>query len=185
MEPFGKEFIRDCIERMLHRDLEGVHTIYTTVRAAIMLREMTVRDFARIEVVRESLKEYREAVAAGERNQTAAYEAAIAANIQVHPGDAVAYYITGSDPNVKLFANAKLAVEWDPNFPDENVQYYLRRLDDLARKFEPFFSAEDFEKIFSDESLFHLDGSTVAIKTFEEEVKAETAVEQDDFFDGN
>ncbi|HZV13311.1 MAG TPA: DNA polymerase domain-containing protein, partial [Candidatus Kapabacteria bacterium] len=185
MEPFGKEFIRDCIERMLHRDLEGVHTIYTTVRAAIMLREMTVNDFARIEVVRESLKEYREAVAAGERNQTAAYEAAVAANIQVHPGDAVAYYITGSDPNVKLFSNAKLAAEWDPNFPDENVPYYLRRLDDLARKFEPFFSSEDFEKIFSDDSLFHLDGSSITIRTFEEEVKAETATDQDEFFDGN
>ncbi|HET7152716.1 MAG TPA: DNA polymerase domain-containing protein [Candidatus Kapabacteria bacterium] len=183
MESFGKEFIRDCIERMLHRDLEGVHNIYTGVRSAIMLREMTVKDFARIEVVRESLKEYREAVAAGDRNQTAAYEAAIAANMQIHSGDAVAYYITGADPNVKLFSHAKLAGEWDPNFPDENIQYYLRRLDDLARKFEPFFSSEDFEKIFADDSLFHFDVTAVAIRTFEEEAPVEPAAQE--FLEGN
>jgi hypothetical protein len=58
---------------------------------------------------------------------------------------------------VKGFENCKSADEWDPNFPDENTQYYIRRLDEFSEKFAEFFSPADFRVIFSPEGLFPFD----------------------------
>jgi hypothetical protein len=79
----------------------------------------------------------------------------------------VAYYITGSDPNPKGFENCKPLEEWDPNFPDENTAYYLRRLDEFASKFEDFFLPQDYRKIFSSDDLFPFDPRGVTILTME------------------
>jgi hypothetical protein len=47
--------------------------------------------------------------------------------------------------------------EWDPNFPDENSPYYLKRLEEYAEKFLPFFEPQDFRAIFSADDLFPFD----------------------------
>ncbi len=73
------------------------------------------------------------------RNASAAYELALASGRAYQPGDQITYYVTGDSANVKVYENAKLASDWDPSAPDENVAYYARKLEALCRKFEPFW----------------------------------------------
>jgi len=87
-------------------------------------------------------------------NRAAAYEVALSSGRPYRAGERVVYYITGTDANVRGFENCKAAEEWDPNFPDENTAFYLRRLDELTEKFAEFFHPQDFRSIFSADELF-------------------------------
>jgi DNA polymerase elongation subunit (family B) len=171
MERYGRNFVHQCIDYLLNGDVEGLHSLYIQYRTAIMDRTMEARDFGRVETLRETLEEYSEQVRRGKRNRGAAYEVALASGKQHRPGDRVAYYITGNDPNPKGFENCKPLEEWDPNFPDENTGYYLRRLDEFASKFEDFFLPPDFRKIFSSDDLFPFDPRGVTILTVEPRVE--------------
>jgi DNA polymerase elongation subunit (family B) len=154
MERFGRDFIRRCIRHLLEGNTEVLHKVFTEMRDRILQHQMEVRDFARVETLSESLTDYRSAVESGGRTRSAAYEVALASEGRFRRGSRVAYYLTGDDPNPKGFRHCRSASDWDPNFPDENVPYYLRRLDELCEKFRPFFSPRDFRAIFSADDLF-------------------------------
>ena len=53
-------------------------------------------------------------------------------------GDQVTYYVTGTKKSVRVFEAAKPVSQWDPEKPDENVEYYAKKLEDLYKKFLPF-----------------------------------------------
>ena len=73
--------------------------------------------------------------------------------------------------NAASFEIAKLIDAWNPDAPDENTGYYLKRLDEFARKFEPFFNEHDFRLIFSPEDLFGFDASSITILTHQKSPK--------------
>jgi len=163
MEQFGRTYIHQCIDHLLNNTIEGLHKLYVQYRQTIMDHGLDVRDFARVETLRDSLDAYQEQVRAGKRNKSAAYEVAIAQGRPYRPGDRIAYYITGSDPGARSFENCKSADEWDLNFPDENVPYYLRRLDEFSEKFAEFLHPTDFRAVFSADGLFPFDPKGVAL----------------------
>ncbi|MEW6511520.1 MAG: DNA polymerase domain-containing protein [Bacteroidota bacterium] len=163
MEQFGRTYVHHCVEFILNGTIEGLHRLYVQYHQAILEHALDVRDFARVETLKDPVTVYEREVAAGKRNKSAAYEVAIASRRQVKPGDRIAYYITGSDANVKGSENCKAAEEWDPNFPDENAAYYLRRLDEFSEKFRDFFPPQDFRAIFSADDLFPFDQSRVTL----------------------
>jgi hypothetical protein len=49
--------------------------------------------------------------------------------------------VTGTSRKVKVHEAAKLASEWDPSHPDENVQYYKAKLVEPYEKSRPFIEA--------------------------------------------
>ena len=51
------------------------------------------------------------------------------------PGDQISYYIKATPKKVPAYEAAKLASEFDPQNRDENVDYYVAKLDDLTKKF--------------------------------------------------
>lgn len=163
MESFGRTYVHSCIDFLLNNDIEGLHNLYVQTRRAIQEHALEAQDFARLEVLRETVQEYQEQVRSGKRNKSAAYEVILAEGRNARPGDRVAYYITGSDANVRSFEHGKLAEQWDPNFPDENVPYYLRRLDELSEKFAPLFKPEDFRAVFTADDLFPFDPKGVSL----------------------
>ncbi len=165
VERFGRNYLRECIEALLRRDIEALHSAYARYHRDLGDHALSVEEFARVETLKESMDQYAGAVEAGARNKSANYEAAIASGNRWRPGDRISYYITGSDVNVRGFEHARLSEEWDPNFPDENVRYYQKRLDELSRKFEPFFSSGDFRKIFSVDDLFPFSPEGIEILT--------------------
>lgn len=153
MEPFGRKYIEQCIRLLLENDITGLHNLYIETYNAIAHRKYTVVDLARTETLRDSQEQYQNEVESGERNRSASYEAAIAAELKWRPGQKITYYITGVDPDVVEFENAKIVDLWDPNFPDENIPHYLNRLQEFSKKFEPFFLPQDYHAIFSTDSL--------------------------------
>ncbi|WP_022834373.1 DNA polymerase domain-containing protein [Salisaeta longa] len=171
-EAFGRRFVRRAIRRLIEEDIAGLHRLYIDTRERIIAHDWDdVSSFSRTETLKTTLDAYEDAVAAGERPRAAAYELARqqaeATGQPVRKGDRIAYYITGDDANVTAFRHSKRADAWDPAHPDENTAYYLKRLDEFARKFEPFFTEHDFRLIFSPEDLFGFSAEGITIQTRE------------------
>ena len=173
-EPFGRDFVRRAIRRLLDRDVEGLHTLYVDTRDKIINSDWeSVDSFARTETLKDTLDDYEADVEAGNRPRAATYELAKTKQEKtgkpVKKGDRITYYITGESATVTAFKNCKLAAEWDPDAPDENTAYYLKRLDEFARKFEPFFTEEDFRLVFSAEDMFGFSAEGIEIQSREQE----------------
>jgi DNA polymerase elongation subunit (family B) len=153
MERFCRNFLRQVFEAMLHENIFLIHELYRNLVHDIITHRLNADDFAKIETLNDSLERYMKEVETGKRNRSALYEAALSSGLSYRVGDKIAYYITGDNANVKAFEHAKLVSNWDQNFPDENVGYYLKRLDEVTSKFEIFFTPEDFQKVFSTDAI--------------------------------
>ncbi len=169
-ESFGRRFVRKAIQLLLHDDIDGLHQLYLETRKDITEhRWKEVSEFSRTETLKESISRYRQDVAGGHRTRSAAYELAIHqmedTGTMVRRGDRVSYYIGGTGTASPAFESARPAREWDHAHPDENTSYYLRRLDEFAGKFEPFFRKKDFRSIFSPEDLFGFDAAGIRIQS--------------------
>jgi DNA polymerase elongation subunit (family B) len=51
------------------------------------------------------------------------------------PGDQISYYVKATPKKVAAYEAAKLVTDFDPENRDENVDYYVSKLDDLMKKF--------------------------------------------------
>lgn len=168
VERFGRHFLREAVRLLLHEDIAGLHALYLQTRARIVAHEWTVEDFQRVETLKHSAEHYLAEVEAGNRPRAASYELALRrAETSGKPpsrGDRIAFYLAGSDPNPTAFEAARLAESWDPAAPDENTAHYLRRLDEFAARFAPFFETEHgFRQVFGEEDLFGFDPSGIRL----------------------
>ena len=168
IERFGREFVAAAIRLLLAEDVAGLHRLYVTTRERILARDWRgVESFARTETLKDTPEQYRADVAEGRRTRAASYELAIAqaeeTGIPVRVGDRVTYYVTGTAASVTTFESARLARFWTPDAPDENTAYYLKRLDEFARKFEVFFAPEDFARVFAPPDLFGFDAAGIRL----------------------
>ncbi len=182
MERFGREFIHQCIDGLLNNDYEKLHNAYIHYFKAISERKLAIKDFSRTEVLRESYDEYTKSIESGSRHRAAAYEVAVKTGISWRPGDQITYYLSGEDSTIRGFENHKPANEWDPNFPDENVKYYLKRLDEFAKKLENFFKPQDFHAIFSIDDLFSFSLKEIQIITSLVRIEGIEPIEDDEDF---
>lgn len=182
IERFAKIFIQQCIERILNHDFAGLHIFYVNLFQDIANHRWQVQDFMRVETLKDSLYRYKKEVEAEKRNRSAAYELALRLEGKYKIGDKIAYYITGTEPYVTSYENCKLAEKWDPNFPDENTSYYLKRLEEQTKKFKPFFDEHDYNLIFSlEESLEDLNKiiKSKVIEVTEEKDQEDVEVQKD------
>ena len=168
LEPFGQQFVRDCVHLLLDRDIKAVHDCYLSIRKRITEHAWEhARDFCRTDVLRDSLAVYKRDVDAGKRSRSAPYEVASRlgrnGTRSFRKGDRVTWYVSGSGTSAPAFELAKSLSEWDPDHPDENQSFYLKRLDELAARFEPFFAPSDFRAMFSPEDLFGFDASNITL----------------------
>ena len=168
-EPFGKRFMLEVIALLLQEDVQGLHDLYLAMHTCIVQHDWQVEDFARTETLKATVEHYQADVASGQRSKAAAYELAIArardTGQPVRKGDRITYYITGTAPNVTTFEHARLAEAWNRQAPDENTAYYLKRLDECARRFAPFFTAGDFAQVFAPEDLFGFSSAGILVQT--------------------
>jgi DNA polymerase elongation subunit (family B) len=168
-EPFGRDFVRRAIRRLLDHDVAGLHDLYVDTRTKIIESDWeSVDSFARTETLKDTLEDYEADVEAGNRPRAATYELAKEKQERtgkpVKKGDRISYYITGEDAGVTAFKHCALAADWAPDDPDENTAYYLKRLDEFATKFEPFFTEEDFRLVFSPEDMFGFSADGIEIQ---------------------
>ena len=136
-----ERFQRNWMEAMFRLLLEGrreeIPRLVERCLDDFAQHRVPVREFMKTETLQDSLETYREKVRTKKRNASAAYELALKAERPYQPGDQVSYYVTGQGLRVKVNEAAKLASEWDPASPDENVEHYQAKVRELWEKFRP------------------------------------------------
>ncbi|MBL7077874.1 MAG: DNA polymerase II [Kiritimatiellae bacterium] len=148
IEPFQREFVRQMLRLRLEGRERELPALRTEFERALKQREWPIDKLAKREMLQESPKAYAAKIGRGARSRGAAYELALKADRDYRAGDYVAYYITGEKKSVSAYAAAKRVSEWDPANRDENVAYYLAKLQALCKKFEVPETAEEQGELF-------------------------------------
>lgn len=137
-----EKFLRDYLEQLVRFLLEGKQNEAALLRdrfaQKIRSREWPIKMLAKNETLQDSPAAYQRKIGASSRNRAAAFELAIASGRNYQAGDTVSYYITGDKKKVTAYEFAKLIEHWKPEARNENVEYYIAKLDELAKKFDPF-----------------------------------------------
>ena len=76
-----------------------------------------------------------------------AYELALASGRAYKPGDQVSYYIKSTPKKVPAYEAARLATDFDPQNRDENIDYYVAKLNELVKKFGDLVPAPEQETL--------------------------------------
>jgi DNA polymerase I len=138
IEPVQRQIIEEVVRALLDGRRADVQRIIERRLDDFAAHRVDVRAFARTETLHESLDAYRQKVGAGMRPVAAAYELAATAGRALEPGDQISYYVTGRGADVAVNEHAKLASQWDPARPDENVEYYQAKVREIWERFRPF-----------------------------------------------
>ena len=120
----------------------------------ILNHNWMIDDFSRTESLKNTMEQYKVDTGSGKRPRSITYELALRKKLSVNKGDRITYYVSGSGLQSSHYDKGKLADEWNSSKPDENTQFYLKRLDEFSQKFLPFFKPQDFSSIFSTDTLF-------------------------------
>jgi DNA polymerase elongation subunit (family B) len=139
LERFQREWMEEMFRCLLTGRPEAVREVTRRYAEGFERHAFDVRMFMKTETLQDSLDTYREKLRGSRRNPAAAYELALRSGRSYQPGDQVSYYVAGDGKRVKVHESARLAEGWDPERPDENVEYYKAKLVELEAKFRPFF----------------------------------------------
>jgi DNA polymerase, archaea type len=135
LEKFQRVFLEEMIKTMMQGKPEAIADLRREFERKIRNREWKIDMLMKTDTLQDSLDKYRAKIAGSARNRAAAYELAVASGRNYKPGDQISYYIKTTPKKVPAYEAAKLASEFDPENRDENVEYYVAKLDDLVKKF--------------------------------------------------
>jgi DNA polymerase elongation subunit (family B) len=135
LEKFQRVFLEEMIKLIMEKKPEGIVDLRNEFEKKIRNREWNIDMLMKTDTLQDSLDKYRAKIAGSARNRAAAYELALASGRAYRPGEQISYYIKSTPKKVAAYEAAKLASEFDPQNRDENVDYYVAKLDDLVKKF--------------------------------------------------
>ena len=135
LEKFQRVFLEKMIKLIMEGKPEAITNLRDEFERKIWNREWKIDMLMKTDTLQDSLDKYRAKIAGSARNRAAAYELALASGRSYKPGDQVSYYIKATPKRVAAYEAAKLASEFDPQNRDENVDYYVAKLDELVKKF--------------------------------------------------
>jgi DNA polymerase elongation subunit (family B) len=138
LEIFQREWLEEMLTLLLKGEKEKIPELYARYADDIANHRKNISWLAKTEALQDSLDNYQAKVKAKKRNAAAPYELAIKAERRYQAGDQIAYYVIGAKAKVKISGNCKLASDWDPANPDENVEHYKAKLFELYEKFKPW-----------------------------------------------
>jgi DNA polymerase elongation subunit (family B) len=135
LEKFQRVFLEEMIKLIMQGKPEAVVALRSEFERKIRNGEWNIDMLMKTDTLQDSLDKYRAKIAGSARNRAAAYELALASGHNYKPGDQISYYIKATPKKVPAYEAAKPASEFDPENRDENVDYYVAKLDDLTKKF--------------------------------------------------
>ena len=135
LEKFQRVFLEKMIKLIMQGKPEPIADLRSEFERKIRNREWNIDMLMKTDTLQDSLDKYRLKIAGSARNRAAAYELALASSRNYKPGDQISYYIKETPKKVPAYEAAKLASEFDPQNRDENIDYYLSKLQDLMKKF--------------------------------------------------
>ncbi len=141
LERFQRKWMEEMLLLLLNGEKEKIASLYDRYVEDLQQHRMDISLLMKTETLQDSLETYQMKVRGKKRNPAAAYEIALRSERPYQPGDQVSYYVTGQGAKVKINENCKLASQWDPKNPDENVEHYKGKLKELYKKFKPFIES--------------------------------------------
>lgn len=135
LEKFQRVFLEEMIKLIMRGKPEEIANLRNEFEQKIRNREWKIDMLMKTDTLQDSLDKYRAKIAGSARNRAAAYELALASGRNFKPGDQISYYVKAMPKKVPAYEAAKLASDFDPQNRDENIDYYLAKLDDLIKKF--------------------------------------------------
>jgi DNA polymerase elongation subunit (family B) len=135
LEKFQRVFLEEMIKLLMEGKPEAVPQLRENFEKKIREREWHIDMLMKTDTLQDSLDKYRAKIGAGGRNRAAAYELALASGRAYKPGEQISYYIKATPKKVAAYEAAKLASDFDPQNRDENIDYYVAKLDELVKKF--------------------------------------------------
>jgi DNA polymerase I len=135
LEKFQRVFLEEMIRLIMQGKPEAMGDLRNQFERKIRNREWKIDMLMKTDTLQDSLDKYRAKIAGSARNRAAAYELALASGRNYRPGDQISYYIKATPKKAPAYEVAKLASEFDPQNRDENVDYYIAKLDELVKKF--------------------------------------------------
>jgi DNA polymerase I len=138
LEKFQRVFLEEMIKLLMEGTPEAVPQLRENFEKKIRDREWNIEMLMKTDTLQDSLDKYRAKIGAGGRNRAAAYELALASGRAYKPGEQISYYVKATPKKVAAYEAAKLASDFDPQNRDENVDYYVAKLDELVKKFGAF-----------------------------------------------
>ena len=135
LEKFQRVFLEEMIKLIMQGKPEEIGELRDQFEKRIRNREMPIDMLMKTDTLQDSLDKYRAKIAGSARNRAAAYELALASGRNYKPGDRISFYIKATPKKVAAYEAAKLISEFDPQNRDDNVDYYVSKLDELVKKF--------------------------------------------------
>jgi DNA polymerase elongation subunit (family B) len=136
MEPYLRDYLEGFLRLLLKSEPEKAAALREDLTLKIRRRELSIEALAKTEALQDSVASYLKKVTASSRNRSAAFELAIKSGRDYQAGDQISYYITGATKKLTAYENARLTTAWNSEARDENVEYYVAKLDELAAKFD-------------------------------------------------
>jgi DNA polymerase, archaea type len=141
LEKFQRVFLEEMIKLIMQGKPAAVGDLRNEFEQKIRNREWKIDMLMKTDTLQDSLDKYRAKIAGSARNRAAAYELALASGRNYKPGDQISYYVKGTPKKVPAYEAAKLASDFDQQNRDENIDYYVAKLDDLVKKFSSLTAA--------------------------------------------
>src|SRR5438874_184301 len=147
LEKFQRVFLEEMIKLIMEGRSDAIPRLRDQFEKKIRNREWKIDMLMKTDTLQDSLEKYRAKIAGSARNRAAAYELALASGRAYKPGDHVSYYIKSTPKKAPAYEAARLASAFDPQNRDENVDYYVAKLDELVKKFGSMTPASEQETL--------------------------------------
>jgi DNA polymerase elongation subunit (family B) len=138
IERYLRDVLSSMIQLLLEEKGDRVQGLFEDYMEKLSNHRLEIALLAKTETLTESPEGYLKKVQAKKRNPAATYELALASDKEYRAGDQISYYVTGNKKKVRVYENCKLATDYDPADPDENIPYYQEKLRALLKKFDEF-----------------------------------------------
>ena len=138
LEPFQRRYMEELLTALIRGEVSSARGLVAEYAEKIEQHALPVSEFAKREVLSTAPRKYKEKLDAGKTRRSAAYELALASDREYRQGDVVQFYVTGEKKSVAVTDAAKLLSEADAAVRDENIPYYLGKLNKLHKKFAEF-----------------------------------------------
>jgi DNA polymerase I len=146
LEKFQRVFLEEMIKLLMQDKAHAISGLRERFEQKIRNREWNIDMLMKTDTLQDSLEKYRQKIAGSARNRAAAYELALASGRNYKPGDQVSYYVKATPKKVAAYEAAKLASDFDPQNRDENIDYYVAKLNELVKKFAEIGTAASVAK---------------------------------------
>lgn len=138
LEPFQRQYIREVIVRLLTGRQGEIASLNREYEEKLRTGAFPLSMLAKRETLSASPETYQRDLASGKGKRSAAFELALKSSRRYCQGDQVVYYVTGTRKSVSVAENSRLLADNRSNDRDENVAYYLAKLEELQEKFAEF-----------------------------------------------